>query len=124
MGWAIYPDCIVEALEKARTYTDLPLYITENGAAFDDLPGPDGEVNDTNRVAYLRDHIAAAHRALERGIDLRGYYVWSLLDNFEWAHGYTRRFGLLYTDYPTQRRIWKRSAHWYRDLIARNALEL
>lgn len=123
MGWEIYPDCIVEALQKVRGYTELPLFITENGAAFDDQLGADGEVDDQQRVDYLRAHIAAAHRAIQGGIDLRGFYVWSLLDNFEWSHGFTRRFGLIHTDYATQRRHWKRSAHWYRAVIARNGLE-
>lgn len=124
MGWEIYPPCILETLRKAREYTDLPLYITENGAAFDDAVEADGAVNDAARVAYLRDHIAMAHRALQEGIDLRGYYVWTLLDNFEWSYGLRKRFGLLYTDFATGRRIWKRSAYWYRDVIARNGLEL
>jgi beta-glucosidase len=124
MGWEIYPDCILESLRMARSYTDLPLYIAENGAAFDDAPGSDGAVDDTTRLAYLHDHIAAAHRAIEEGIDLRGYYVWSLMDNFEWSRGFSKRFGLIYTDYATQCRTWKRSAYWYRDVIARNGLEL
>ncbi|NTV62375.1 MAG: family 1 glycosylhydrolase, partial [Oscillochloris sp.] len=122
MGWEIYPECIVEALQKVREYTPLPLYITENGAAFDDTLGPDGKVDDTARVAYLHAHIAAARRAISHGIDLRGYFVWTLLDNFEWSHGTTKRFGLFYTDYPTQRRIWKRSAEFFRAVIARNGL--
>jgi beta-glucosidase len=122
MGWEIYPDCIVEALRLARSYTTLPLYITENGAAFADQIGPDGVVDDQQRIAYLKAYIAAAHRALSAGIDLRGYFVWSLLDNFEWAQGFSKRFGLIYSDYPSQRRIWKRSAYWYRELIARNGL--
>jgi beta-glucosidase len=122
MGWEIYPDCIVEALCKARSYTTLPLYITENGAAYDDVVGPSGEIDDAARVEYLRAHITAAHRALAEGIDLRGYFVWSLLDNFEWSHGLSKRFGLIHVDYATQRRTWKRSAHWYRAVIARNGL--
>ncbi|MFV9504081.1 MAG: GH1 family beta-glucosidase [Oscillochloridaceae bacterium umkhey_bin13] len=122
MGWEIYPDCIIEALQKAQSYTDLPLYITESGAAFDDVAGPDGSIDDVTRVAYLHDHIAAAHRALSMGIDLRGYYVWTLLDNLEWSQGFSKRFGLLYTDFTTGQRTWKRSAHWYRDVIARNGL--
>ncbi len=124
MGWEIYPDCIMLALQKARSYTDLPLYITENGAAFPDPPpGPtDTVVEDPERVAYLRSHIAACRQALAAGIDLRGYFVWTLLDNFEWAKGYRTRFGLLYVDFATQRRIWKRSARVYREIIARNGL--
>ncbi|NTU78178.1 MAG: beta-glucosidase [Chloroflexales bacterium] len=122
MGWEIYPDCIGEALRKAREYTTLPLFIAENGAAFDDVVGPDGTVDDQPRVDYLRAHIAAARRAIAEGIDLRGYYIWTLMDNFEWSKGLGKRFGLIYTDFTTQRRIWKRSAHWYRDVIARNGL--
>lgn len=122
MGWEIYPQCINEAIAKVRAYADLPLYITENGAAFDDVPGPAGTVDDRERVAYLRAHIAAAHRAIADGADLRGYFVWTLMDNFEWARGCAKRFGLLYTDYATQRRTWKRSAEFYREVIARNGL--
>ncbi|WP_129627435.1 GH1 family beta-glucosidase [Candidatus Oscillochloris fontis] len=122
MGWEIYPDCIVESLQKVREYTDLPLYITENGAAFEDTLDPDGQINDTERIAYLRSHIAAAHRAIELGIDLRGYFAWTLLDNFEWAKGKSKRFGLIYTDYATQRRIPKQSAAFFREVIANNGL--
>lgn len=122
MGWAIYPDCIVEALRIAQAYANVPLYISENGAAFADTVQSDGSVKDAERVAYLREHIAAAHRALEAGIDLRGYFVWSLLDNFEWSHGYSKRFGLIYVDYATRRRTWKDSASFYRDVIAQHGL--
>ncbi len=120
MGWEIYPNCIVEALQKVAEYTDIPLYITENGAAFDDLVEPDGSINDATRIDYLWAHIAAARRAINAGIDLRGYFVWSLIDNFEWAQGKTKRFGLIHVDYATQRRTWKASARFFRDLIAKN----
>lgn len=123
MGWEIYPESIREALHKVRAYTALPLFVTENGAAFDDRPGPDGVVDDQERIAYLRAHIAAARRAIADGIDLRGYYVWTLLDNFEWSKGFAKRFGLIHTDFASQRRTWKRSAYWYRDVIARNGLD-
>jgi beta-glucosidase len=123
MGWEIYPACIYEALMLAREYTDAPLYIAENGAAFDDRLLPDGRVEDHDRIAYLRAHLAEAHRAIRDGVDLRGYFVWSLLDNFEWEHGFSKRFGLIHVDYATQRRVWKRSAAWYRDVIARNGLD-
>jgi beta-glucosidase len=117
MGWPIAPEALTELLVRVkRDYGDLPLVITENGAAFDDLL--DGDVvDDERRVGYLREHIAAIDRAREQGVDVRGYYVWSLLDNFEWECGYDKRFGIVYVDYPTQRRIPKRSALWYRDLI-------
>jgi beta-glucosidase len=119
MGWVIVPEALTELLLRvARDYGDIPLLITENGAAFDDLVDGGDVVDDEQRVEYLRAHIGAVERAREQGVDLRGYYVWSLLDNFEWEWGYDKRFGIVYVDYPTQRRIPKRSALWYRDLIA------
>lgn len=123
MGWNIDPSGMTELLDRlSRTYPQLPLMITENGAAFDDQVSDDGTVHDPRRVGYLHDHIAAVGAALDAGADVRGYFAWSLLDNFEWSYGYDRRFGLLYVDYPTQKRIWKDSAHWYRDLVARGEL--
>ena len=123
MGWPIVPAALTELLLRIRSdYGDVPLLITENGASFDDPP-LDGNavVEDPQRLAYLRDHIAAVERALEGGVDVRGYYVWSLLDNFEWEHGYASRFGIVAVDFDDQRRAPKRSALWYRDLIARHA---
>ena len=118
MRWPVVPEALTELLLRLkRDYGDLPLLITENGAAFQDRLD-DGHVDDPRRVAYLRGHIAAVERARAQGVDVRGYYVWSLLDNFEWEWGYERRFGIVYVDYATQRRIPKRSAFWYRDLIA------
>jgi len=99
-------------------YSSQPLYITENGAAYHDYADPDGRVRDTERVAYLHDHLTEAATAANAGIDLRGYYIWSLLDNFEWADGYSRRFGLVHVDYPTQIRTPKASARWFAQLIA------
>jgi beta-glucosidase len=120
MGWEIYPASIVEALLLARQYTHLPLYITENGAAFADQVLPDGTIEDDERVAYLAAHLAEVRRALRAGADVRGYFVWSLLDNFEWEHGFRRRFGLIHVDFATQQRTWKHSASWYRDVIVGN----
>ena len=118
MDWPVVPEALTELLLRVkRDYGDLPLLITENGAAFQDRLD-DGIVEDERRVAYLRGHVAAVERAREQGVDVRGYYVWSLLDNFEWEWGYAQRFGIVYVDYATQRRIPKRSALWYRDLIA------
>lgn len=101
----------------------LPLYITENGAAFHDYVDPEGDVDDEERVAYLDAHFRAAGEAVRQGVNLEGYMVWSLLDNFEWAEGYSKRFGLVYVDYPTQRRVPKSSARWYTEVIRRNGLE-
>jgi beta-glucosidase len=123
MGWEIDGDGLVEVLERIHSeYPAVPLYITENGAAFDDVLGPDGTVNDPLRVGFIDEHLRACHRAISRGVDLRGYFAWSLLDNFEWAWGYSRRFGLVYVDYPTQRRYPKASARWYSEVIALNGL--
>jgi beta-glucosidase len=99
-------------------YGNVPLYITENGAAFYDPPTADGDLmEDPLRTAYLRDHLRAAHHALSHEVDLRGYFVWSLLDNFEWSAGYSKRFGLYHVDFETQRRTPKSSARFYRDVI-------
>jgi beta-glucosidase len=119
MGWPIAPEYLTDLLFRVRSdYGEIPLLITENGAAFDDVLDGGGVVEDPPRVAYLREHIAAVQRAKAEGVDVRGYYVWSLLDNFEWEYGYEKRFGIVFVDFPTQRRIPKRSALWYRDLIA------
>jgi len=108
-------------LRISREYSGLPVYITESGASFDDYVDPEGGVDDTERVAYLAGYFAAASRAIASGVDLRGYFVWSLLDNFEWAEGYSKRFGIVYVDYRTQERIPKLSARWYRDLVSQHA---
>ena len=119
MGWRVAPDALTELLLRLkRDYGDLPLLITENGASFDDPPvNGSAVVEDPQRVEYLRGHIAAVERAVGAGVDVRGYYVWSLLDNFEWEHGYSSRFGIVGVDFESQRRTPKRSALWYRDLI-------
>ncbi|MFN7037934.1 MAG: family 1 glycosylhydrolase, partial [Bellilinea sp.] len=98
------------------------LYITENGASFADAPDENGRVRDERRIAYLRGHLAAAHRAIQAGVPLRGYFVWSFMDNFEWAMGYSQRFGLVWVDYPAGRRLLKDSAWWYREVIEANAI--
>jgi beta-glucosidase len=105
-------------LRRVSGYTDLPLYITENGAAFHDYVDPEGDVDDLERVSYLNDHFSETLTAIQDGVDVRGYFIWSLLDNFEWADGYSRRFGLVYVDFGTQARVPKASAHWYQRLIA------
>jgi beta-glucosidase len=96
----------------------MPLMITENGVALADQADADGRVHDPDRIAYLADHIGAVRTAMDAGADVRGYFVWSLMDNFEWARGYSKRFGLIRVDYATLRRTWKDSAFWYRDFLA------
>ena len=99
-------------------YGGFPLYITENGAAFADPPtASDGTVDDRLRLEYLREHLLAAHIAIQAGVDLRGYYVWSLLDNYEWSAGYAHRFGIVHVDYETQQRTIKESGKFYADVI-------
>jgi beta-glucosidase len=117
MGWEVAPRDFTQLLLRLhRDYRLPPLYIAENGAAYDDRL-VNGEVNDEQRRAYLESHLHAVADALEQGVDLRGYFVWSLLDNFEWAHGYARRFGIVHVDYATQQRRPKRSALWYSRLL-------
>ncbi len=124
MGWEVHAPGLRRLLNTLhRRYPLLPLYIIENGAAFADEIGADGAVHDPRRINYLREHIGAVRVALQDGVDVRGYFVWSLLDNFEWSHGYSKRFGIAYVDYATQRRILKDSARWYAQVIARNGLE-
>ena len=120
MGWEVDADGLHALLLRLRRdYGDIPVYITENGAAFDGERGRRRRASRTReRVAYLRDHLAALERAVADGVDVRRYYAWSLLDNFEWEHGYSKRFGIVHVDYETQRRTPKRSALWYRDYIA------
>jgi beta-glucosidase len=119
MGWEVDPGGLHELLMRLRRdYGPLPVYITENGASFDDPPATGGLVEDPQRTAFLRGHLEALARAVADGADVRRYCVWSLLDNFEWEHGYDKRFGIVHVDYRTQRRSPKRSALWYRDFIA------
>ncbi|WP_216322077.1 GH1 family beta-glucosidase [Deinococcus aestuarii] len=118
MGWEIYPLGLTDLLTRLRAdYPKLPpVVITENGAAFaDERSG--GQVHDPQRVAYLQTHLMALLDALDAGVDVRGYFAWSLMDNFEWAFGYGKRFGLVYVDYPTQERTLKDSARWYRQFL-------
>ncbi|MFE7125557.1 GH1 family beta-glucosidase [Streptomyces sp. NPDC057617] len=117
MDWEITPGELTELLLGLQHDYGVPTVITENGAAFDDLVAADGSVPDADRTAYLADHIAAVAEARERGADVRGYFAWSLMDNFEWAYGYDKRFGIVRVDYATQARTLKDSAKWYRDTI-------
>ncbi|MGW2028768.1 GH1 family beta-glucosidase [Streptomyces sp. NPDC001811] len=114
MGWTIDPTGLYDLIMRyTREAPGLPLHITENGAAYDDKPGPDGRVHDPERIAYLHTHLAEVRRAIADGADVRGYYLWSLMDNFEWAYGYGKRFGAVYVDYATLERTPKSSARWY-----------
>ncbi|HEX4036045.1 MAG TPA: GH1 family beta-glucosidase [Solirubrobacteraceae bacterium] len=124
MDWLIEPDGLLDVLVgvDAETPEGLELYVTENGCAAADAVGLDGEVEDQARIDYLHGHLDAARRAVARGVPLAGYFVWSLLDNFEWAWGYEKRFGLIYVDFETQRRLPKRSAAFYRRVAVSNAL--
>jgi beta-glucosidase len=119
MGWQIEPAGLTGLLEQIHAdYPGIPIMITENGAAFPHTGGPDQD-----RVSYVDGHLRAVHDAIARGVDVRGYFLWSFLDNFEWAEGYSKRFGIVHVDYQNQRRTLKESAHWYRSVIARNGLE-
>jgi beta-glucosidase len=123
MDWPVDADGLHELLTRLRDeLPHVPLMVTENGAAYDDYADPSGQVHDPERVAYLHQHLAAVHRALADGVDVRGYFLWSLLDNFEWAYGYGKRFGIVHVDFASQRRTPKDSARWYRDVIARGGL--
>nr|AHB24359.1 beta-glucosidase 1-24 [uncultured bacterium] len=121
MGWENYADGLTGVLGRVWfNYQPRKLYITENGASYSTPPDEKGNVPDEHRVNYLRTHFAAAHRAIQAGVPLAGYFVWSLLDNFEWSHGYSQRFGIVWVDYETQKRTLKDSAKWYKRVIKKN----
>ena len=121
--WEVDPKGLTDLLVRLRDeYTTVPIYVTENGSAQHDYVDPDGAVHDPARVRFLHDHIQAAKDAIDQGVDLRGYFVWSLLDNFEWAMGYSMRFGLVWVDYPSAERVPKDSFTWYRQVVAANSL--
>lgn len=123
MGWEIEPPALTELLTRiGRDYRAVPIVITENGAACSDYVGPDGTIRDSERIRYLDGHLRASLAAREAGVDVRGYFAWTLLDNFEWAHGYSKRFGLVWVDYPSGTRIPKDSFRWYRETVRANAL--
>jgi beta-glucosidase len=123
MGWEVYPEGLYDLLTRLqREYAPQGIFITENGAAFDDQIDQQGEVKDARREAYLREHFIQAQRALGAGVPLRGYFVWSLLDNFEWSWGYGKRFGLIHVDYATMARTIKQSGRWYSQVTRANGL--
>ncbi|PJA74428.1 beta-glucosidase [bacterium CG_4_9_14_3_um_filter_65_15] len=124
MGWEVYPDGLTGALlDIHRRYAPPAIYIAENGAAYDDAPGPDGRIVDQRRISYLHGHLLAARNALEAGVPLRGYFLWSLLDNFEWGFGFTKKFGLFAVDPVTRDRTPRASAAWYHAVIRENAVD-
>ncbi|MBO3740602.1 GH1 family beta-glucosidase [Actinoplanes flavus] len=124
MNWQIEPAALTRLLTRLhRDYPGVPLMITENGAAYPDGPAENGEVHDLRRIEYVDSHLRACHDALAAGVDLRGYFAWSLMDNFEWAEGYAKRFGMVHVDYTTQQRVLKDSAKWYSEVIRRNGLD-
>jgi beta-glucosidase len=118
MGWTINPDGLEDLLVALHAeFPDLPLVITENGASFDE-DVIEERVRDVRRIDYLQRHVTAVHRALARGVDVRGYLVWSLLDNFEWSFGFSKRFGLVHVDFESQERTIKDSGRWFGELVA------
>ncbi|MDT0443295.1 GH1 family beta-glucosidase [Streptomyces johnsoniae] len=123
MGWVVDPTGLYELLQRFHSeLPNLPLYITENGAAFDDKMDAAGVVHDPERISYLHGHLDAVHRSIEQGVDIRGYFLWSLLDNFEWAYGYSKRFGVVHVDFDTLRRTPKASARWYAGVVGSGRL--
>jgi beta-glucosidase len=122
MGWEVYPAGLREILQRVhRDYSPKRLYVTENGAAYADGPDEDGRIHDQRRVDYLAGHLEACAAAIDSGVPLAGYFLWSLLDNYEWQFGYTKRFGAVWVDFDSQARVLKDSALWYRDFIAANS---
>ena len=122
MGWEVYPRGIYEIVMRLAKDYGRPMEITENGCAYGDAPGKDGAVHDARRIAFYHDYLREVARAIKDGADVRGYHAWSLLDNFEWAEGFSKRFGLTYVDFKTQKRIVKESGEWYAKVAQANAL--
>jgi len=125
MDWVVYPQGLYDLMHRVvRDYPTGPLYITENGAAYPDTPPQEGRVRDPERTRYYAQHLEVAQRAIVDGVPLKGYFAWTLMDNFEWAWGYTRRFGITYVDYATQARTIKDSGRWYSEVVRQNQLTL
>ena len=125
MGWEVYPEGLCDLLIRLKNdYADPKLVITENGAAYPDAIVENGQVQDHDRIEYLASHLREARRAIEHGVKLQGYYLWSLMDNFEWGFGYGKRFGITHVDFRTQARTWKKSGSWYQSVIATNGANL
>ncbi|MBD3179251.1 MAG: family 1 glycosylhydrolase, partial [Candidatus Latescibacteria bacterium] len=125
MGWEVCPEALYEVLVRVQNdYNPEQLFITENGAAFPDDPDNNGRVHDIRRVDYFREHLKQGHRAIADGVKLAGYFAWSLMDNFEWAHGYTKRFGLFRVEFDSQKRYPKDSAYYFRNTVQNNAVQI
>ncbi len=125
MGWEVYPDGFYDLLRRVdKDYNHPLIYITENGMACRDDQITNNIIQDDDRLSYLKRYFAAANKAMKEGVNLKGYFVWSLMDNFEWIEGYSKRFGLIYVNFDSQERLWKKSAFWYRDVIKNNSYEL
>ncbi len=123
MGWTIRPQGLTDLLVRVhQRYPEIDLLVAENGAAMPDAVAEDGAIHDADRIDYLTGHIGAVHAALDQGVPVKGYLCWSLMDNFEWSFGYSRRFGLIWVDYPTQKRTWKDSARWYQRFLSTRTL--
>lgn len=121
MDWGMYPEGLYEILIWLhKRYNQPEIYITENGAAFPDVIDTQGNISDDNRIKYLKEHIAQVHKAIQHGINLRGYFVWSFLDNFEWTKGYSKRFGIVHVDFKTQKRTIKQSGKWFQNFLLQN----
>jgi beta-glucosidase len=124
MGWPVEPRALTDLLRRIHEeYGGGPIYIAENGAAYGDPAPLDGFVADLERLRYVQSHLAAVHDAITAGVPVRGFFAWSLMDNFEWAEGYAKRFGLVHVDYATQRRTVKASGHWYSRATRANGFE-
>lgn len=124
MGWGVNPESLGEFLLRLhKDYDGVKMYITENGAAYKDIINREGRIADDNRTDFLYRYLTQIHRAIQGGADISGYFVWTLMDNFEWAYGFSKRFGLAYTDHLTHKRTIKDSGYWYRDVIRNNAIE-
>jgi beta-glucosidase len=122
--WEIYPQGLYDLLTRVWSdYRPPKIYVTENGAAMPDGVDADGKVRDVRRTRFLRDHLIQCHRAIQDGVPLKGYFAWSLMDNFEWAYGYEMRFGLVYVDFATQRRIIKDSGYWFAQAARENGFD-
>jgi beta-glucosidase len=122
MGWEVSPESFTSILARLQTDYAVPIIVTENGTAYPDVLQPTGHVEDRERITFLEGHLAALHDAISQGVDVRGYFAWSLLDNFEWAEGYAKRFGLVFVDYESLARYPKDSAHWYAEVARSNGL--